>query len=315
MLIKEESKIPDEPRTVAKAASNHSAQNSGRGFLPAVIALVLCFGLPLYHLALFALKSELDSYILLIPFVSLYLYRLQKQKPVGHSEPARGLAILTAVGGLAVLAGYWFLERRGGVPAVEDQLALITLSGVLFFLGICCFCLGKEKVRAHAFPLCFLLFTVPLPLFLRTGIETFLQHSSALAADLLFMVSGTTFSREELIFQLPGIALRVAPECSGIHSSLILFITSFIASYLFLRSPWKRAVLIFAVIPLGIIRNGFRVFTIGELCVHIGPEMINSAIHHRGGPYFFALSLVPFFILLILLKRSERKTVPAAQES
>jgi exosortase/archaeosortase family protein len=55
------------------------------------------------------------------------------------------------------------------------------------------------------------------------------------------------------------------------------------------------------------LRNGFRIFTIGELCVHIGPEMIDSPIHHKGGPLFFALSLIPFFILLTWLHRSERR--------
>ena len=61
------------------------------------------------------------------------------------------------------------------------------------------------------------------------------------------------------------------------------------------------------VIPLGILRNGFRVFVIGQLCVHIGPYMINSRIHHQGGPLFFALSLVPLFLLLLWLRRRERR--------
>jgi len=60
------------------------------------------------------------------------------------------------------------------------------------------------------------------------------------------------------------------------------------------------------VIPLGILRNGFRIFVIGQLCVHIGPQMLYSAIHRQGGPLFFALSLVPFFLLLIVLRKSDR---------
>jgi preprotein translocase subunit SecG len=33
--------------------------------------------------------------------------------------------------------------------------------------------------------------------------------------------------------------------------------------------------------------------------------MINSPIHHKGGPIFFILALIPLFIILILLQRSE----------
>jgi len=134
----------------------------------------------------------------------------------------------------------------------------------------------------------------------------FLQHGSALAAHGFFQMTGATFLREGLIFQLPSITVRVAPECSGIHSSLVLFITSLVAGQLFLRSPWKRTILAVAVIPLALIRNGFRIYVIGELCTHIGPEMIDSPIHHRGGPLFFGLSLIPFFLLLYFLRKSER---------
>ena len=61
------------------------------------------------------------------------------------------------------------------------------------------------------------------------------------------------------------------------------------------------------VIPLGILRNGFRVFVIGMLCVYVGPHMIDSPIHHRGGPVFFTLSLVPLFLLLWWLRRGEQR--------
>jgi exosortase/archaeosortase family protein len=60
-----------------------------------------------------------------------------------------------------------------------------------------------------------------------------------------------------------------------------------------------------SVIPLAILRNGFRIFVIGMLCVHVDRGMINSWVHRKGGPLFFALSLLPFFALLLWLRRSE----------
>ena len=63
--------------------------------------------------------------------------------------------------------------------------------------------------------------------------------------------------------------------------------------------------LIAVVIPLAILRNGFRIFVIGLLCVHLGPQMIHSLIHRRGGPLFFVLSLIPFLFLLWLLRRGD----------
>jgi len=129
----------------------------------------------------------------------------------------------------------------------------------------------------------------------------------------MFAVSDLPVLQDSVSIRLPGVSLQVAPECSGIHSTMVLLITSLVAGHFFLRSPWKRALLCLAVIPLALVRNGFRVFVLGELCTHIGPQMLDSPIHHHGGPLFFALSLPPFFLLLYLLRRSERavKASPA----
>ena len=162
-------------------------------------------------------------------------------------------------------------------------------------------------MRAMAFPMAFLAFMIPLPSQAVDALEIASQNASAEVANALFIVSGTPTLRDGNVFQLPGIIIRVAQECSGIRSTLVLFVTSLLAAYLFLRTSGRRAVLVAAVIPLGLLRNGFRILVIALLCVHIGPQMINSPIHRRGGPIFFAASLVPLFILLWALYRSEQR--------
>jgi len=139
-------------------------------------------------------------------------------------------------------------------------------------------------------------------------IEAGLQQGSSVVAEWLFTIFGMPVLRQGTSFRLPGFPLEVAPECSGIHSSLVLFITSLVAGNLFLRGSWKRAIFTFSVVPLALLRNGFRIFTIGELCVNISPDMINSFIHTRGGPIFFTLSIVPLFLFLLLLRKLERRS-------
>jgi len=116
------------------------------------------------------------------------------------------------------------------------------------------------------------------------------------------------FLRAGQIFQLPNITLEVGQECSGIRSSVVLFITSILAANLFLKTTWRRFVLVAIVIPLGILRNGFRIFVIGFLCVHVGLQMIHSLIHRRGGPLFFVVSLVPLLLVLWLLRKGDEQT-------
>jgi exosortase C (VPDSG-CTERM-specific) len=281
------------------------------GFALATFALIVGFSRPLYDLARFALPSDLYSHIVLVPCISLYLVWVKRGTLPPHGAFDRRWGVIFLLLGLAVLLGYWSAIFSGTELAREDSLALTTLSFLLFFGGVCGLFLGRPLLRAISFPLWFLVFMIPVPVFFMNWTDDFLQHGSAAVAYGLFKVSGTPVFYHDLIFRLPGMNIRVAPECSGIHSSLALFITSLLAGHFFLRAPWKRAVLALAVIPLGLLRNGLRIFTIGELCVHVGPDMIDSSIHRHGGPFFFVLSLIPFFLLLFLFMKSDRLWVKA----
>jgi exosortase C (VPDSG-CTERM-specific) len=196
-----------------------------------------------------------------------------------------------------------------------DYLAVMTIAFLLFFVGVCSLFFSKSSLRANLFALCFLIFMIPIPTAGVLWIDGVLQSGSAVVAQGLFTISGMPFLQSGLVFKLPGITIEIGPECSGIHSSLVLLITSLVAGYVFLRTPWRRTVFVLAVIPLAMLRNGFRVFVIGELCVHIGPQMIDSPIHHRGGPLFFVLSLIPLLLLLFVLQKSERAKANSRPET
>ena len=283
------------------------ASLAGQAKILAIFTLLLLifFAKPLYDLIRYALQSELFSHVLLIPFISGYLILLKKDELSEGTFPDRKRAIFAITAGLAVLLAYRLALRTGALVGSTDYLTWTILSFLLLFLAACQFCLGRETLRILAFPLGFLAFMVPFPDWLTARIETFLQHASAIAAQALFGLIGMPVIRDGLRFQLPGIRLEVAQECSGIHSTLVLVITSLLAGQIFLRTPWRRSLLFLAVIPLGILRNAFRICTIGHLCVRIGPEMINSLVHRRGGPVFFVVSLVPLFLLLWFLRKSE----------
>jgi exosortase C (VPDSG-CTERM-specific) len=272
-------------------------------------ALVIGFALPLFQLARFALSSDLYSYIILVPLISGYLIWLKKDSLRSIVRPGRPLLVPTILG-IVALGAFWTITLSGKRLGMEDALSLETLSFVLLFWGICGWSLGKQAVHAVLFPLGFMIFLVPFPTFFKDWLEGQLQYLSADAALGLFRLSGMPVYYDNLTFHLSDISLQVAPECSGIHSSLALFITSLVAGYLFLRSNLCRTLLALSVLPFAILRNGFRIFTLGELCVHIGPEMIDSNIHHRGGPLFFAIALVPFLYVLYLLVKSERRLSP-----
>ncbi len=278
------------------------------GAVGCIAVLIALYFEHLWALIVHAAKTDLDSYILLVPFISGYLiFARRKQLPAIHrSSPP--LAIAFVFVGLLVLAAACRLQSSAQPLSHNDFLALTTLSFLFLVAAIGFALLGKQWMASAIFPIAFLIFLIPLPDAAVEWLETSYKLASADAAHLFFLLSGTPVSRDGTVFQLPGILFEVAQECSGIHSSLALLITSLLASYIFLKSPWRRAVLVAFVVPLGILRNGFRIWMIGLLCVRFGGGMIHSVIHTNGGPVFFALSLLPLVFLLAYLRRQETKT-------
>ncbi len=309
-----------EPNVEVSAGWIHDARSlfklvMPRYFLLFTVGLILSFSLPLYHLIRLAIEANLYSHVLLIPFISIYLIWLKRSDLPASSAPNRMLALVPLLLGLVTIGFSWFAVEIGFSLTHEDTLSAAIFAFVMFFFAGAGFFLERGTLKAFVFPLVFLVCIVPFPVFLKESIETFFQYASADVSYLFFKVVGTPILRYDLVFHLPGIPpIEVARECSGIRSSLVLFIVSLVASNLFLQTTWKRVILVLFTIPLAIARNSLRILVIGQLCVHIGPEMIDSKIHKDGGPVFFALSLVPLFLLLFFLAKSERRRAGASTE-
>lgn len=303
-----------QPKRASVGFTNGEAQGPWRLITAAGYTgvLLLAFAPTLFALVVYAAGSDLHSHILLIPFISLYLVYIQRDRLPKHYFSSAGWGLVAALVGLAAVGAARIAVKAVQPWSENDYLALMTFGFLCLLVAGGFFFLGRKWLAAVAFPVSFLVFMIPMPDAMADALETASQYASADAANLFLGISGTPFFRDGLVFQLANITLRVAQECSGVRSSWVLFITSVLTSHMFLKTPWRRAILVGLVIPLGILRNGFRIMVIGLLCVKFGPQMVDSVIHRRGGPLFFALSLVPLFLLLWWFRRGERKSARVA---
>jgi exosortase C (VPDSG-CTERM-specific) len=302
-----ETMIPAQTRHVSESIAP-SHRKTWRFWTGACFAIVLlaAFARPLVMLIRYAAGSELHSYILLVPFVSVYLLYLRRNQLPKNYTIDLPLAIVFLAAGLGVMA--FTYSSIGLAPADNGHLVLLTLSFLCCLAAGGFFFFGRGWMRSAAFPLTYLIFMVPMPDAMADALETASKYASADVANILFHLSGTPFLRAGLFFQLPNITIEITQECSGIRSSWVLLMTSILAANLFLKTPWRRLALVAFVIPLAILRNGFRILVIGLLCVNAGPQMIHSLIHRRGGPLFFMLSLIPFFLVLWWLRKADVRT-------
>ena len=272
-------------------------------FLACGVVATFMFYEPLKELTKFSLHSMFYSHIWLIPLVSAFFMFTERKAIFSDSKYSyRGGISLLIIGTILYLLG-----RKLHVQLNQnDYSSLMTFAGIIFLNGAFLLCYGAQAFKAALFPLFFLIFMVPIPVFLMDRIIHVLLIGSAAATDLLFKITGTPYIREGFTFHLPGISIEIAKVCSGIRSSLALFITMVIAGHLFLQTGWKKVVLILAVFPITMFKNGIRIVTISLLATYVDERFLTQSwIHHSGGFLFFIPALVLLGLILWWLKRTE----------
>ncbi len=190
-------------------------------------------------------------------------------------------------------------------PSPGGRLTLSIFALVMWWIGSIILCLGFQAFRSFLFPLCFLFLLAPFPEHVLNWSTKFLQQQTAVAAAALFHIARVPVTREGIMLSIPGLDIEVASECSSIRSSMMLLVTTILLAQLFLRSWWRKILLIAAVIPLSVAKNALRVFTITELGTRVDPGFLDGWLHHSGGIVFFGLSVLVVAMLVWFLRRGE----------
>lgn len=298
------------PKSITKKVTHKSRAHTYFAGLLLIGAMV--YFAPIFAVGKLVFKSETYSHIVLIPLVSSALLGLKRKTVFSEaaSMPIPGFAICAgglALYGLASVLGEHFGRQawqHQDVP--NDYLSLCMTAAVAWVIGSFIAAYGTQAFKKARFALLFLVFTIPIPLFLLDMIVASLQHASAEASDISFTLSGAAYLRSGLVFEFPNVAVQVAEQCSGIRSSLSLFILSILTGYLFLRTLSRRSILAVAVFPITVVKNALRITTITLLANQVDSRFLTSHwIHSSGGIPFFAVALTLFIPLVWILRKTE----------
>src|SRR5262249_18397392 len=101
--------------------------------------------------------------------------------------------------------------------------------------------------------------------------------------------------------------IEIAQECSGIRSTLILFLVALVLAHLFLRSGWSKCALMVLLLPVTIARNGLRIFVLSTLGMYVDPSFLTGRLHRNGGIVFFILAFVVLWGMIWLFQKLEGK--------
>ena len=267
-----------------------------------VLASIVLFWSPLRQLVSLSLDDPRYSHLILIPLISAFFFYRERQAIFSAIKPSPKAALPFLA---PLLAVYALLAFRIVPLSPNYALTVTMLVVVMVWAAVFALCYGPQALRAAIFPLLLLLLLVPLPLNLMDWIVSVLQRGSAEVTYRFFSLLDVPMFRQGVRFELPGIGIEVAKECSSIHSGWALFITGLLVAHLFLKSLWAKTALVILTVPIAMCTNAVRIVTLWFLGTKVDPGFLTGPLHHNGGILFSLISLSVLMTCLLLFRKLE----------
>jgi exosortase len=234
-----------------------------------------------------------------VALVSIWARRADLARALTTRQP-------TTTSGFVMFAAALLLYLVGQLGA---DVFLTRVSLVAVITGSIWFVAGPATARAIAAPLLFLLIAVPLPALVVNAITLPMQLTASRIAEHTLAAGGMAVFRDGNVLELPSASLEVAEACSGLRSAISLAAIGVLLASIgagpaeagrYVRSWWRRVVLVAAAIPIAIVINGLRIAATAVATETWGADAATGAWHTFGGWITFIGSVA----ILIALQRA-----------
>jgi EpsI family protein len=243
-------------------------------------------------------NSPMYSYGYLVPVIAGVLVWSRRDRLA--ALPVRPAPI---AGGL--LLALWAVLMIGGVRSglqLAQQVAL--LPGIVGAVLVLC---GLAHVRVAWAGLAYLILMIPIWDGLTEPLHLRFQTLSAGIGVWLVRLVGVPAFREGVFIDLPNLKIEVARACSGINYLVAVLALGLPLAYLYLRSPWRRILLLVSAVVVAALSNGLRVALICVLAYYEVGSPLHGPFHVLHGLFVAGIGHVVLFIgLWLLSERSAR---------
>lgn len=223
--------------------------------------------------------------LLIPPVVGYFVY--QELRPLSHLPRSSSAW------------GFVFLVPALLLHAIDAGMhtELLAAAAMMFALpGLSLLLLGVPRTRAIAFPLAFLVFSLPIPLAFTEQIHWQLrQLVTAVTAAVVPMLGVPVFVEGTTLHMAHG-ALEVADACSGFSTLYAAIAVAALTAYS-TPSRTRRMLVLASAVPLAIGANLLRVVALVLLVDWKGAEILETSVHPLSGVATFALALPIIFWL------------------
>jgi len=231
------------------------------------------------------LSNPYYSHGFLIPLVSGF-FVWTKRGELKRGEPSIIGAYAVALGAFVYILGFVW-----GIRFLSAFSLLIVLGGLVLLLY------GAKAARSMVFPLCFLIFMIPLPFIQEMGFH--LQSISTDSSAWLLEVVGLSVTTVGPEIHVGDIVFTVGLPCSGINTLIALLALAAVYAYLLMGPLYKRAILFVIAFPIAILANIFRIAAVILVANNHGTDVAMGFFHDLSSVLFFLLA----FLCLVLLGR------------
>ena len=240
------------------------------------------------------------SHGFIVPIFSGYLIWRERDRLRALVPRGTAWGLLVLLGGIGAL----LLGDLGAENFLSRSSLIVMLAGLVLFI------LGAEAFRLTVFPLCYLLFMVPIPAILFYAVTFPLQQLAAEQAAWALDVLGVPVLLDGNIIHLSQISLGVTEACSGIRSLMSLFAGAVAWAYLLLPGGWPMLAFVLATVPITILANAARVVATGLIGQWFGVDYASGFFHELAGwiIYLFAfLCLIGLHLLIRWVGRTRHR--------
>lgn len=224
----------------------------------------------------------------------VHAWKVMKQVPVSFSLVA------------LIPIGFGVLMYLAAIRTMQPRLAFIGLPFVI--VGSVAFVSGWQRAKYLLFPAFFLCFAIPVPGIQQATnilqlIVTKLCYVSGKFLGMDIVLSGNTiFSASD------SWNFDIAEGCSGIRSMMALVMFAAIYAYYSQDKLWKKAALFAMALPLAMVANYVRVFSILVLA-EMGFQDFAAGFYHDWAVFlfFFPVALAGLFLMDRMLNLGKHK--------
>lgn len=219
------------------------------------VLLLLCYWHTINGTIQLFFHTDDMAHAIFAPVIAAYIAWTQRSNwaTTEIASDIRGGVLLVVAAAIAIIA------------TLGESLTLSRLALFISLTGCILVTFGPKILRLHAFPLCLLLFTFPIPSSLHDKLTLPLQAIGSRGAEIALQLIHVHVFREGNLLYLPSQILVVSQACSGIQGLITLVFFCVVYSYWNESGILPRAALIAAALPASIIMNTIRIAATGLL--------------------------------------------------